>query len=54
MFFMFWDARARHTHVEATLNHPFPAQVLLPLSTLAFALPCLGELPGRRCNVTSI
>ena len=22
-----WNARARNTHVEATLNHPFPAQV---------------------------
>ena len=21
-----WNARARNTHVEATLNHPFPAQ----------------------------
>ena len=25
----FWNARARNGHVEATLNHPFPAQVLL-------------------------
>ena len=24
---LFWNARARNTHVEATLNHPFPAQV---------------------------
>ena len=23
-----WNARARNGHVEATLNHPFPAQVL--------------------------
>ena len=23
----FWNARARNTHVEANLNHPFPAQV---------------------------
>ena len=23
----FWNARARNGHVEATLNHPFPAQV---------------------------
>ena len=22
-----WNARARNGHVEATLNHPFPAQV---------------------------
>ena len=28
-----WNARARNGHVEATLNHPFPAQVL-PGSTL--------------------
>ena len=25
-----WNARARKTHVEATLKHPFPAQVLYP------------------------
>ena len=24
-----WNARARNGHVEATLNHPFPAQVKL-------------------------
>ena len=23
-----WNARPRNTHVEATLNHPFPAQVI--------------------------
>ena len=22
----FWNARARNTHVEENLNHPFPAQ----------------------------
>ena len=29
-----WNARARNTHVEATLNHPFPAQVQLSASKL--------------------
>ena len=24
-----WNARARNGHVEATLNHPFPAQALV-------------------------
>ena len=26
---LIWNARARNGHVEATLNHPFPAQVEL-------------------------
>merc|ERR1711965_1086133 len=26
-----WNARARNGHVEATLNHPFPAQAATPL-----------------------
>ena len=36
-----WNARARNTHVEATLNHPFPAQVapILTGCTLHFAKP---------------
>ena len=28
---LFWNARARSTQVEATLNHPFPAQALAGL-----------------------
>ena len=29
-----WNARARNGHVEATLNHPFPAQVMNNWRTL--------------------
>ena len=29
-----WNARARNTHVEATLNHPFAAQAVI-LATVA-------------------
>ena len=28
-----WNARARNVHVEATLNHPFPAQVVVDLGS---------------------
>ena len=27
MSIFFWNAHAENTHIEATLNHPFPAQV---------------------------
>ena len=32
-----WNARARNGHVEATLNHPFPAQDLVAASADADA-----------------
>ena len=55
-----WNARARNTHVEATLNHPFPAQVTryAPAPLLAMGLcsalararampvPLLGDVVG--------
>ena len=33
-----WNARARNGHVEATLNHPFPAQVRAPYAYTARVL----------------
>ena len=52
----FWNARARNGHVEATLNHPFPAQVTelvkeklkyereaLLFADGAMALPIVGQ-----------
>ena len=42
-------ARARNGHVEATLNHPFPAQVLLaPIKSLGRAFSKVHEKYGGR------
>ena len=50
-----WNARARNGHVEATLNHPFPAQVLHDLLPASLELS-RRELPGiyNFCNPGAI
>ena len=35
-----WNARARNGHVEATLNHPFPAQVFAALLYFLVGFQC--------------
>ena len=36
---LFWNARARNTHVEATLNHPDPTQAALHRGCLLYTSP---------------
>ena len=43
-----WNARARNGHVEATLNHPFPAQAL----TAAYRV--MGHVGGKLCVFQSM
>ena len=40
-----WNARARNTDVEATLNHPFPAQASSVYAALANEV-CEGAIAG--------
>ena len=45
----FWNARKRNTHVEATLNHPFPAQVALERA-LRYDAGARGRAPCGKCD----
>ena len=49
-----WNARARNGHVEATLNHPFPAQVDQLRATYGGAFVTVVDLVSRSSGLQRV